>query len=66
MIFGPDGTPLVESLPPSAEGIVTGDIDLQSIDYTKHLCDPVGHYSRADMLSLNVNSFAAKLVHYRD
>jgi predicted amidohydrolase len=64
MIFGPDGAPLADPLPSGAEGIVTADIDLQSIDYAKHLCDPVGHYSRPDLLSLNVNSTAAKQVHY--
>lgn len=62
MIFGPDGKPLAEHLPAGEEGIVKADIDLSDIDYAKGMIDTVGHYSRPDLLSLHVNSKAAKVV----
>jgi predicted amidohydrolase len=62
MIFGPDGRPLVEALADDAEGILQADVDLQEIDGSKHLMDPVGHYSRPDLLSLLVNSTEGKHV----
>ncbi|MCJ1379619.1 hypothetical protein MMC17_002721 [Xylographa soralifera] len=62
MIFGPDGKPLVEAFPAGEEGILQADIDLRDIDYAKAMIDTVGHYSRPDLLSLQVNSKAAKLV----
>ncbi|KAM0511791.1 hypothetical protein ACHAPE_009467 [Trichoderma viride] len=64
MIFGPDGTPLVDPLDPGEEGILTADIQLSTIDYAKQMLDVVGHYSRPDLLSLNVNLKTAKPVHY--
>jgi nitrilase len=63
MIFGPDGSPLCEPWPPGKEGIMQVDIDLQDIDHAKAMADPVGHYSRPDLLSLNVNKTAAKICH---
>ncbi|KAH8422456.1 carbon-nitrogen hydrolase family protein [Aspergillus melleus] len=63
MIFGPDGTPLVERLPAGEEGILTAQVDLDDILAAKSVCDPVGHYSRPDLLSLNVNLEEAKVVH---
>ena len=62
MIFGPDGNPLVEALPPGQEGILQADIDLRDIDYAKAMIDTVGHYSRPDLLSLCVNPKAARVV----
>ncbi|EAL84990.1 hypothetical protein KXW29_007046 [Aspergillus fumigatus] len=62
MIFGPDGSPLVEAPPPGVECVLQADIDLQNIDYAKAIADPVGHYSRPDLLQLRVNKTAAKCV----
>jgi predicted amidohydrolase len=56
MIFGPDGKPLVEALPSHEEGILQADINLQDIDYSKNLMNPVGQYSRPDVLALLLNS----------
>ena len=53
MIFGPDGRPLCDYLPPEQEGIVTAEIDLDLITFSKALADPAGHYSRPDVLRLN-------------
>ncbi|PLB46536.1 carbon-nitrogen hydrolase [Aspergillus steynii IBT 23096] len=65
MIFGPDGTPLVERLAEGEEGILTANVDLDDILAAKNVCDPVGHYSRPDLLSLNVNLEEAKVVHHK-
>jgi nitrilase len=64
VIFGPDGGTLVDRLPAGAEGILIANIGLKAIDFAKNVCDPVGQYSRADLLSLNVNEVAAKQVHH--
>ncbi|KAH8670400.1 putative nitrilase [Tricladium varicosporioides] len=52
MIYGPDGTELVDALAPDQEGILQADVMLSDIDYSKALLDPVGQYSRPDMLTL--------------
>jgi nitrilase len=62
MIYGPDGRELVKALPTNKEGILQADIDLQEIDYSKNLMDPVGQYSRPDLLTLLVNTKEAKHV----
>lgn len=64
MIFGPDGTPLVDPMDPGEEGILTAEIQLNTTDYAKQMLDVVGHYSRPDLLSLKVNLKTAKAVHY--
>lgn len=46
----------------SEEGLLIADIDLSTIDFAKQMIDVVGHYSRPDLLSLNVNTEAAKHV----
>lgn len=62
MIYGPDGKELVEALAPDEEGILQADIVLSDIDFSKALIDPVGQYSRPDMLSLLVNAKEGKHV----
>jgi len=52
MIYGPDGRPLTQRLPPTEEGIVYADIDLGMISLAKAFADPVGHYSRPDVVQL--------------
>lgn len=56
MIFGPDGTPLCQPLPEDQEGVLYADIDLGLISIAKSAADPVGHYSRPDVLRLLINS----------
>ena len=65
MIYGPDGAPLVEALAPWEESLLIADIDLSTIDFAKQMIDVVGHYSRPDLLSLNITSEAAKHVNIK-
>lgn len=55
-IIGPDGADLCEPLPRDVEGILFADVDLGAIAEAKFGADPVGHYSRPDVLSLNFNT----------
>jgi nitrilase len=64
MIFGPDGAPLCEALGDGEEGILYAEIDVRARDLALQMIDVVGHYSRPDLLSLNVNSTAARHVHH--
>lgn len=54
-IYGPEGSPLAESLPEDEEGILYADLDPALIAIAKSAADPVGHYSRPDVLRLLVN-----------
>ena len=53
-IAGPDGTWLVEPFV-EMEKLVVATIDYQKIREERHNFDPAGHYSRPDVLQLNVN-----------
>ena len=55
MIFGPDGRPLAEGLPENEEGLVVAEISLPMISVAKAAADPVGHYSRPDVVRLMLN-----------
>ena len=55
-IFGPDGSPLGDPVPPDEEGLVTATIDLSAITISKCFADPVGHYSRPDVTALLLNT----------
>lgn len=51
-IFGPDGRDLATPLAPNEEGILYADIDYSAILAAKNAADPVGHYSRPDVFTL--------------
>ena len=55
-IFGPDGSPIGEPIPENEEGLLIADIDLGMIAYAKSAADPVGHYSRPDVVRLMFNA----------
>jgi len=52
-VAAPDGSWLLE--PQSGEGIFTADLELDYIRRERHSFDPVGHYSRPDVIQLKVN-----------
>jgi Carbon-nitrogen hydrolase/AraC-binding-like domain len=54
-IYGPEGSQLAEPLPETGEGILYADLDPDLIGIAKSAADPVGHYSRPDVLRLLVN-----------
>ncbi|OAL39845.1 hypothetical protein AYO20_00757 [Fonsecaea nubica] len=54
-VFGPDGRQLTKDSDPYHDGLIYCDIDLDLIDRAKTLADPVGHYSRPDLLRLVVD-----------
>lgn len=62
VIYGPDGTLLSNKLPEDQEGIVYADIDLGEISVHKNVMDPVGHYSRPDVMRLMLNKTPMKRV----
>jgi nitrilase len=61
-IFGPDSTVLSTPLPPTEEGFVTADINLDMIAYAKNAADPGGHYSRPDVTQLVFNNAPQRVV----
>ncbi|WP_113699419.1 carbon-nitrogen hydrolase family protein [Nonomuraea lactucae] len=54
-IYGPEGSQLAEPLPETEEGILYADLHPDLIAIAKSAADPVGHYSRPDVLRLLVN-----------
>jgi aliphatic nitrilase len=54
-IYGPEGSQLAEPLPETTEGILYADLNPDLIAIAKSAADPVGHYSRPDVLRLLVN-----------
>jgi len=54
-IYAPDGSPMCEALPETADGLLFADIDLGAIAIAKSFADPVGHYARPDVLRLAFN-----------
>jgi nitrilase len=66
MIYGPDGARLCEPLPETAEGLLYADVDLGLIGVAKAAYDPVGHYSRPDVVRLLFNNKAAARVQHFD
>jgi aliphatic nitrilase len=49
-IYGPEGSPLAEPLPETEEGFLYADLNPDLIAIAKSAADPVGHYSRPDVL----------------
>ncbi|EEY22198.1 aliphatic nitrilase [Verticillium alfalfae VaMs.102] len=64
MIYSPWGQELAKRLPPGEEGILYADVDLAEKTKAKQNLDIVGHYCRPDQLSLRVNKYPARPVHY--
>jgi aliphatic nitrilase len=54
-IHGPEGSVLAQPLEEHEEGILDPDLDFSLIAIAKSGADPVGHYSRPDVVRLQLN-----------
>jgi len=61
-IIGPEGSQLAEPLGETEEGILIADLDPALRAIAKSAADPVGHYSRPDVLRLQFNQNPAPRV----
>lgn len=62
-VFGPDGSRLTEPVESTAEVIIFADLEMDLILAAKLFVDITGHYSRPDLMSLNVDRRVKKMVH---
>lgn len=62
-LFGHEGSPLAEPLAKTKEGILYADLNPDLIAIAKSAADPVGHYSRPNVLRLLVNRNPVAEVH---
>ncbi|KAI9372768.1 carbon-nitrogen hydrolase [Aspergillus egyptiacus] len=53
-VIAPDGRALTDTVPTDWEGLVYAELDFDEIYRAKQWVDPVGHYSRPDLFTLNV------------
>ncbi|KAJ4401716.1 hypothetical protein N0V91_007757 [Didymella pomorum] len=61
-IYGPDGRRLTKPIPADQEGFVYADLDMDMLVGLRHFADPVGHYSRPELLWLGVDTREKKHV----
>lgn len=61
-VFGPDGRRLTEPVESTTEKIIYADLAMDLIVATKLFADPTGHYSRPDLMSLNVCTRVKKMI----
>jgi hypothetical protein len=57
---------LTEPLPADQEGFVYAELDMDWLVSMRHFADPVGHYSRPELLWLGVDDREKKCVRRQD
>jgi aliphatic nitrilase len=65
MILSPEGRHLCPPLT-EGEGIIYAEMDMKLIEKRKRMMDSVGHYSRPELLSVQLDKTAHKQVHVVD
>ncbi len=55
-VYAPDGRRLTKPIPADKEGFVYADLPLDMLVGLRHFADPVGHYSRPELLWLGVDT----------
>ncbi|KAJ4369880.1 hypothetical protein N0V83_005644 [Neocucurbitaria cava] len=61
-VYGPDGRRLTKPLPSDEEGFVYAELPMDMLVSMRHFADPVGHYSRPELLWLGVDTREKKHV----
>ncbi|KAF1944869.1 cyanide hydratase/nitrilase-like protein [Clathrospora elynae] len=61
-VYGPDGSRLTEPMPADQECFIYADLPMDRLISMRHFADPVGHYSRPELLWLGVDSREKKHV----
>ncbi|KAJ5618259.1 Carbon-nitrogen hydrolase, partial [Penicillium herquei] len=62
-VFGPDGKRVTEPVESTREQIIFADLDMDMTIATKLFADATGHYSRPELMCLNVNKRVKKMVY---
>lgn len=55
-VYGPDGRRLTKAIPADQEGFIYVDLPMDMLVGLRHFADPVGHYSRPELLWLGVDT----------
>lgn len=54
-IYAPDGQRMTAPLPPDQEGMLYAELNMDMLVTMRHFIDPLGHYSRPELLWLGVD-----------
>jgi nitrilase len=63
-VYGPDGRRLTKPIPADQEGFVYAELEMDRLVSIRHFADPVGHYSRPELLWLGVDRREKRCVRY--
>ena len=61
-VYAPDGRRLTKPIPADQEGFVYAELNMDMLVGLRHFADPVGHYSRPELLWLGVDAREKKHV----